>query len=82
MNTLQKLRGPKIFGMAIFDWVATIVATVLFAYFTYRKPNPLEYWQYFLLVFVAVIAVALVAHNISGTPTQFGYYLGLNQKVR
>lgn len=74
---IDKLRGPKIFDMSIFDWVST----VLVAYLIYRFALP-KVGRYFPLwqVIIAIVVLGVAVHYFMGIPTMLGYYLHLNAK--
>lgn len=73
---IDRLRGPKIFNMAVFDWVATIIGACIICYFYYGSislPNT-------LFILVLLILVAIIVHYIFKIPTMLNAYLGLNSK--
>lgn len=77
-STIDTLRQPKIFNMAIFDWIATLIVIYVIAY--YSQPISSNFWSYYLgLCFIGVL-LAIVIHWYFSIPTMFNYYLGLNTK--
>lgn len=66
INTLRK---PKIFGMAIFDIVATYYA----AYLVAKKYNMCP-----KKTFLAFVALGVIVHKQMNIPTMLNYYLGIN----
>lgn len=70
---IEKLRGPKIFKMAMFDWAATLIGILVVVAMT-----NLDFW----LVSLGVVSLGVVAHKIFNVDTQFGYYIGVNPQVR
>lgn len=72
-SLIARLRKPKAFRMAVFDWLATLALV----------PIVSRIWRAGTVTsFLLTICVAVTAHKLSGTSTQFNYYLGLNPKVR
>lgn len=74
-TTIQRLRKPKILDMSIFDWVASLLAAALAAY--YMGIRGYIHW---LLFFIAWTLTGVLVHTGFGVNTMFGYYLGLNPK--
>ena len=74
MVDIKTLRGPKILGMAIFDWVFSLLAAYLIGshLLTLQTPQQWVTWTVLWILF------GVMAHSIFGINTQFGYYLGLN----
>lgn len=74
---LDKLRSPKIFDMAIFDWASTILVGYLLYKLIQTKFNKyIPLWQ----IILALIVLAVAVHYFMGIPTMLGYYLHLNDK--
>ena len=67
MNIIDKLREPKIAGMAIFDWVATIAGAMLFAWATEDTGAQVPRWRYYILVIITFILLGLVSINFEST---------------
>jgi len=74
-TTIDKLRGPKVFNMSVFDWVASLCGAAIVGLIAGIK-TPAK-WLLFILFWVLF---GVVAHAAFGVPTMFGYYLGLNEK--
>ena len=72
---IDRLRGPKIFNMAIFDWVCTIIAAWIIA--AAYSDNTLKSFVYILII---LVILAILVHKIFNIPTMLNYYLGLNTK--
>jgi hypothetical protein len=73
---IDKMRRPKIFRMAIFDWALTILGILfVIAYFGLTGATAVA-------ASVGIIATGVGVHKILGVDTQFGYYLGLNPRLR
>lgn len=75
---LQRLRGPKLFNMSIFDWVASILGAFLIGKFLLKLEGARD-WTLFILAWV-VFGVAV--HKLFKVNTQFGFYLGLNPRPK
>lgn len=74
-TTLDRLRGPKILDMSIFDWVTSLAFAGLVGWLIGFEG--LVQWLLFVIVWV-IFGVA--THYAFGVNTMFGYYLGLNKK--
>lgn len=76
---VDRLRGPKVFDMSIFDWIGSMFLALLIGYIvlgnTYRKSA--YAWIGWIVVW---IMLGVFVHFVVGVPTMFGYYLGLNPK--
>jgi hypothetical protein len=78
---IDKLRKPKIFNMALFDWIATILVGGLIGMALSKKyTNDYYDKKYIIWSIIIVIILAPIAHVLFKTPTMFNYYLGLNTK--
>jgi amino acid transporter len=75
-SIVDKLRGPKVLDMSVFDWVAALIGGFLIGYYVFRLNGvaALTAWM------VGWVVFGVVAHLIAGVNTMFGYYLGLNAK--
>ena len=75
MSLIEKLRKPKIFDMALFDWVASILLTLYISY----KYNDDKYDNIiFIKSLIIMIIFAVSIHYIFNIDTKFNYYLGLS----
>jgi hypothetical protein len=70
---IEYLRSFKVFKMALFDWVATLVIAVVVA--------RTFHWR-LVVVFTFLVSVAIVTHRLLNVNTQLNAYLGLNEAVR
>ena len=70
---IEELRRPKVLGMAVFDWVASILVAVLIGYFILHVRG---IWWIVWIVFW--IAFGVIVHKVLGVDTMLGYYLGMN----
>jgi len=73
MSTIEALRGPKLFGIAVFDLAGTAAIAGAFS---------VVFNKSFVLTFIFLMAVAIIVHYIIGVPTQLNFYLHLNHRVR
>jgi len=82
---IELLRTPKLFDMAIFDWVSILI----FIYFLnnylmtidiVKKSNiNRNKLDFFMLIYMIFLGVYI--HKKFNIDTKFGYYLGLNNDV-
>lgn len=71
MGIIDSLRAPKLFNIALFDVVGTLIGAYALA--EYMNADPYQY------MFFAIVA-GIVAHKLFGINTQLNYYLGLSDK--
>jgi hypothetical protein len=74
-QVLETLRKPKLFDIALFDLLATLLVAYLIHHYAKIK-CPL--WS----VLVGSILLGIVVHVMIGTPTMLNYYLGLSAKPK
>jgi hypothetical protein len=79
MSLIEKLRKPKIFDMALFDWVMTILLTL---YISYKINNNKYDNVIFIKSLIIMIIFAVSIHYIFDIDTKFNYYLGLNDNPK
>jgi len=72
---IDKVRGPKILDMSIFDWIASLLGAILLGH-AFSLDGPVDW----LLFIIAWIAFGVLIHYSFGVPTMLGYYVGLNPK--
>lgn len=70
---IGQLRGPKFLGMAIFDWLMTMIVVLIIAVI-FR----LHYGKSLLVT----IIIAIITHYTLNVDTQLNCYLGLNPCLR
>jgi hypothetical protein len=75
-GTIAELRQYRIAGMAIFDWVTSLLGGILIGYFILEN-HSVALWTMWLIVW---ILIGIVIHLLVGVDTMLGYYLGLNKK--
>lgn len=74
-SAIDKLRGPKVFNMSIFDWTASLLGAYLLG-----AAFKLEGAVKWLLFIIGWVLFGVLAHAVAGVNTMFGFYLGLNPK--
>jgi hypothetical protein len=79
MSLIEKLRKPKIFDMALFDWVSSILLTL---YISYKYNNDKYDNIIFIKSLIIMIILAVSIHYIFNINTKFNYYLGLNDNPK
>lgn len=70
---LQKLRKPKLFDIALFD----LIGTLLGAFLAHRY---FDMKQSLVAVMFAFVIIGIAVHVLLGVPTMLNYYLGLSEK--
>lgn len=83
MSTLQQLRSHRIFGLAIFDIVSSIIGLVaiflLSRYFYWTRKGVQLDWKPFVIAGILLaIPIGIFFHVIFGTNTSLNYKLGLS----
>ena len=76
-TTIETLRSYRVLDMALFDWVMSLLGAFALGFYVFGLKT-LQGWSAFV---VGWIAFGVIVHYVVGVPTQFGYYLGLNEKV-
>lgn len=76
-SLLDRLRGPKLNGMAAFDFAAT-AAAALFISKIIKLIGGLGFPVLFVIVFIILIIIGIAIHYFMGIPTMLNHYLGLN----
>jgi len=72
---IDKIRGPKVLNMSIFDWIVSIIIGTFFGLWIGIK-TPIK-WLIFICIW---ILLGVLVHYIFGIKTMLGFYLGLNEK--
>lgn len=75
---LQRLRGPRVFGMAVFDWAASLGAAVLVGRHLFALRFCSHHGAAWAIFLLGWIAMGVLVHLWFAVPTTLGYYLGLN----
>lgn len=80
-SIVEQLRRPRVLGMAVFDWVASLVGAVLVGLALGLRGPGQHPWQWASWI-VFWVAAGVVVHAAVGVPTMLGYYLGFNARPR
>ena len=81
-SLISTLRKPKILDMAIFDWVATIIAAYLIWVWMKKRYSHTRSKRFLGIIFVTLVLLGIILHVVTRTPTKFNYYLGLGEDPR
>lgn len=73
---IDKLRGPRIFNLSIFDWVLSLSIAFIVGRYLLKLHSVFEW----ILLIIAWVLFGIAAHVITKTPTMISYYLGLSDK--
>ena len=73
ISLIDKLRGPKIADMAVFDWAATAAVAIVAGFIS-------KSWRVGAASFIVLIIIAILLHVCLGVPTMLNAYLGLAHK--
>lgn len=86
MISLDNLRSYKIFNMAVFDLIATIIsAIVLQNYMWFHPVEPTKHrnvFQYIVLMFIIIITfigLGIISHWLFGIQSALSAYIGINE---
>jgi hypothetical protein len=71
LPTLSDLRRPRIFGIALFDLILSLIVVELLFRIIFKMK-----WIGLLLT----IPIAILVHYLFNIPTTLNYYLGLSDK--
>ena len=87
MITIQQLRKPKFFNMAIFDLSSTFIGAFLVHLVLWMYPlemkdkNKRTIQQYLislLLIFIMFLGIGVIFHRIFGIQSALSAYIGFN----
>jgi uncharacterized membrane protein YcaP (DUF421 family) len=73
---IDKLRGPRLFGLAIFDWTLSFSIAWIIGHYIIKLVS-IKQWVIFLILWVLF---GIIVHVAQGVPTMSSYYLGLSAK--
>jgi len=73
---VDKLRGPRIYGLSIMDWVTSFLGAFLIGHFIFRLKGTIIWITYLILWVLFGIAI----HWYYGVDTTLAYYLGISNK--
>jgi len=76
MTLIKTLRTPKLFNIAIFDCVATLISAILIGKYIFKFNNIFDMTIWIIIVF----AFGVFIHYLFDINTMVGYYLGINDK--
>lgn len=81
MVTLAQLRGPRIFGLAIFDLVSALIGMVIIFLVAkaYHFPH-LDAGPFVWAAVLLTLPTGILFHVLFGVNTQLNYDLGLSKK--
>ena len=83
MVSLTELRTCRIFGLAIIDFVASVIgvlAVLLIAKYFHENLKDLHIVNFVFISFVLALPIAIASHILFGVNTALNYKLGLSQK--
>lgn len=87
--TIDDLRKPKIFKMAIFDLVGTFIIALIvhLSLWLYDKPkekkrNIMHYMISLMIIFIMFLGIGIIFHKIFGIKSALSAHLGLNDDPR
>jgi energy-converting hydrogenase Eha subunit A len=87
MISIEQLRKPKIFNMALFDLTATFIGAFIIHLVLWMNPMEmkgknkrtiLQYLISLLVIFVMFLGIAVIFHRIFGIQSALSAYLGFN----
>jgi hypothetical protein len=70
-DIINKLRTPKVIGIAIFDTILTIAVALLYSYVKNVS---------IMGSIIYMFSIGIIIHHTFNIPTMLNYYLGLNTK--
>jgi len=73
---LEKLREPKVGGMAAFDWTMSLLAAFIVGRYILNLKSKKD-WVLWIFIW---ICIGVFVHKVLGIDTMLGYYLSLNPK--
>lgn len=74
---IARLRAPRVAGMALFDWTASLLAAALIGRYALGLGASPAAWAAWI---AAWVAFGVLVHVALGVPTTLGYYLGVNAR--
>lgn len=79
--SLKKLRSYRIYNIAVFDIVASIIGLMIIFVVSQRKYWPkLNTKTFITAAILSAIPLGIIVHIIFGVDTQLNYTLGLSNK--
>lgn len=77
---LLYLRSFRIFGIALFDLVLSMLIMILI--FLCKAPSPLNQINFIVAAVILTIPLGIMVHVLFGINTTLNYYLGLSDKPK
>jgi hypothetical protein len=75
MVSIQCLRSLRVFNIAVFDFVASLIG--IFYLLKWLRPDrPRSYYVSWTVL--TVLPLSVISHLLVDTPTMFNHYLGLS----
>lgn len=79
--SIQDLRKHKLFGLAIFDLVISLIFIIALFMISWKIHfKKLQWFKFVLAGILLTIPVGIVSHVLFGVDTQLNYNLGLSNK--
>jgi hypothetical protein len=79
--TLTELRSYRVYGLALFDIVVSVLGTLLLIMCSKRRHYPnLPDRPFVILAVISTIPIGMVFHVLTGTNTTLNHRLGLSYK--
>jgi hypothetical protein len=83
MASINDLRKYRIFGIALFDLLSSIIGLVIiFIIFKQIHYPELDYYPFIIAGALLAIPLGLIIHVIFGTNTTLNYMLGLSNNPK
>jgi hypothetical protein len=77
-SLVSQLRSVRVAGMAVFDWVATLVAAAVLAWLAGlpKRALAVPYWKRLLYVTSTLLQTGIVLHATFGVKSKLGRVMG------
>lgn len=78
---IATLRSYRIYGIALFDVIASVIGMLIIMYFVHDHYYPeLPLTNFMITGIVLTIPIGIAFHLLFGVNTTLNYYLGLSNK--
>lgn len=77
MSIINILRTPRLFGVALFDFITAFIGVMVLLYVHDSKREPHYYYAWATIL---TLPIGVLSHLASNTPTTLNYYLGLSER--
>lgn len=77
MSIINILRTPRLFGIALFDFISAFIGIIGLLYLHDSTREPHYYYAWATLL---TLPIGVLSHIVSNTPTMLNYYLGLSER--